>query len=90
MQQSAKTLLNSRLKCCRNAKMHHHTIDKSITHLQVSDLARLDALAQELHLSLAIAAGLEDWVLPSMVGVLVVDLRVGTLHDRVTVAPCHE
>ena len=89
MQQSAKTLLNSRLKCCRDAEMQH-TIDKSITHLQVSDLARLKALAQEFHLSLAIAAGLENWVLPSMVGVLVVDLRVGALHDRVKAAPYHE
>lgn len=59
-------------------------------HLGVRDFAHLEALAQGLHLSPAIAAGWEDWVLPSMVGVVVVNLPVVTLHDLVKVSPYHE
>lgn len=83
-----QTPTQPRTTCCRNAKTQYHTINTSITHFQVSDLAHLEALAQEPHLSLAIVADREDWVLPSMTGSLEADLRVANFHDRVKAAPC--
>ena len=81
-------LLNPGLRAVVNAETQYHTINTSIAHFSVSDLARLEAWAQEPHLSLAIVADREDWVLPSMTGSLEVDLRVASFRDRVKAAPC--
>ena len=64
-------------------------MNTSITHPDVSDLSQVEVLAQELDLSLAIAVDREDWILPSMVGVLVANLQVAKLHGRVEALPCH-
>ncbi len=61
-----------------------------IEHFRVSDSAHLEAVAQELRLLLATAAGREDWNPGSTMGVQVVNLPVANFLDRVKAALCHE
>lgn len=85
-----QTSIKPSAKCCRNAETLYHTIKRFVGYTRLSRLAHGAALAQELHLPLASAAGLEEWVQCWMVGVQVVNMRVAKFHDRVRVARCDE